>query len=118
MASGEASRPLSTYARYATWLVAAIFAALHFLRSGIDLFSVGSIAILILLGFTLQYVEKTQRPLKNYLRAALGAAVLGLVLIGMPLLIGTGILVGLLLWTGLAGAMLAWAIYYERTEPL
>ena len=118
MASGEQSRPLSTHVRYGIWLAAAIWAALHFLRDGLDRWSIGSIAVLILLGFAFQYVEKTERPVKNYLRAALGAAMLALVLIVMPLLMGAAIWIGLILWTGLAGALLAWAIYYERTEPL
>ena len=116
--SRDGARPASAYARYAIWLAAAIFAALHLLRNGIDPFSIGSIVALILLGVALQYVESTRRPRKNYLRAALGAAVLALVLIGMPLRMGTQISIGLILWVGLAGAILAWVHFYERSEPL
>lgn len=118
MASRDGARPPSAYARYAIWLAAAIFAALHLLHNGIDPFSIGSIIVLILFGFALQYVEKTRRPLKNYLRVALGAAALALVLIGMPLRMGTQIWIGLILWVGLVGAMLAWVHFYERTELL
>lgn len=77
-----------------------------------------AIAIFATLGFACQSIERRcQRPLKNYLRAILVSAVLALALIVMPLFMGRGLWIGLILWFGLSGMGLAWVHFYERTEP-
>ncbi len=104
--------------RLIAWLVAAGFAIVNFIRDGVDMFGAALIAILIALGFAAEFVEtRTQRPLKNYLRVALGSLALGLVLLVMPLVMGSGILIGLILWSGVSLAGLIWCVHYERTEP-
>jgi len=104
--------------RNAVWLAAAVLFLLNFVQRGIDLFSIILTAIVVALGFAVEHVEtQTRRPLKNYLRVALASFALGLVLVAMPLLMGAGIWIGLILWAGLSGAALFWCVYYERTEP-
>ena len=111
-------RPRLMRWRNAVWLAAVVLFLLNFLHQGIDVFDIVLTAIVVALGFVVEHVEtRTQRPLKNYLRVALASFALGLVLVAMPLLMGAGIWIGLLLWTGLSGALLFWCIHYERTEP-
>lgn len=118
MSGDESSRPL-TRVRQAIWGGVAFAALLHLLNRGFDVFSLALIATLIAFGFAVQYVEtRTVRPRRNYLRAALVSAALALVLVAMPLSIGSGLVVGLMLWVGFSAAGLAWAHVYERTEPL
>lgn len=106
------------YLRYVVPLLAAILIAKFYLGDAFHPFILVAIAILIGLGVAAQYVERhSDRPAKNYLRVALGSVALGLALIAMPLLMGAGLAIGLILWVALAGGALAWAIYYERTEP-
>ena len=105
------------------WAAAAIMVALNLLgnrgeAAAIILTLLASVALLVVLAFAVRYVEATDRPRKSYLRWALGVAVLGLALVIFPLAIGAGIIVGLILWTGFSAAGLAWAHYYERSEPL
>ena len=116
----KADSPAPRFMRWrnTVWLAAAVLFLLNFLRHGIDLFDITITAIIVALGFAVEHVEtQTQRPLKNYLRVALVSFALALVLIAMPLLMGGGIWIGLILWTGLTGAALAWCVHYERTEP-
>ena len=113
------SRPPLSRIRQLIWLAVAVVAAVHLLRQGFDAFSLVLTAILIAFGFAVQYVEtRTVRPRRNYLRAALVSAALALVLVAMPLSIGSGLVVGLMLWVGFSAAGLAWVHVYERTEPL
>jgi hypothetical protein len=78
-----------------------------------------SILLFVALAFAARYIElQTQRPRKTYLRWALGAAVLGLALVAMPLAIGAGVVIGLMLWAGFVAAGFVWARYYEQSEPL
>jgi uncharacterized membrane protein HdeD (DUF308 family) len=79
----------------------------------------GSIVLLVGLVFAIQHIElRTQRPRKTYLRWVLAVAVLGLALVVMPLAIGAGIAIGLILWVGFSATGFVWVWYYERTEPL
>jgi hypothetical protein len=104
--------------RNAVWLAAAVLFLLGFVRQGIDLTGIVLTAVMVALGFAVEHVEtRTRRPLKNYLRVALASFALGLVFVVMPLLMGAGIWIGLILWAGLSGAALFWCVYYERTEP-
>lgn len=108
----------SPYLRYAVPLVIAILIAKLYLGDAFHPFILVAIVILIALCLAAQYVERhSNRPAKNYLRVALGSVALGLALIAMPLLMGAGLAIGLILWIALAGGALAWAIHYERTEP-
>ncbi|MDO9367151.1 MAG: hypothetical protein Q7T68_01140 [Sphingopyxis sp.] len=86
-------------------------------RQDFDLLSAVLIAALILFAIAIPYIEATERPLKNYLRTGLAVAIVGLALIGMPLIMGSGFLVGLILWIGLSVGGLIWVRFYERTEP-
>lgn len=117
MTIGERS-PLKPW-RSALWLTTAIVVVLGFALQGIHPLTVALIAALIAFGFAVQYVEnRTRRPLRSYLRVGLASAVLALALIGMPLVMGAGLWIGLILWAGLSGAAFAWIVHYERTEPL
>ncbi|WP_144036797.1 hypothetical protein [Sphingopyxis witflariensis] len=118
MMAGDAPRLPLGWVRYAAWIcVVVAVAAFYSPRRDFDLLSAASIAALILFAIALPHVEKTPRPLKNYLRAGLGVAALALVLIAMPLLMGAELWLGLILWAGLSTALLAWVYFYERTEP-
>lgn len=117
--AGGAPSPRPMRWRNVVWLTAAVLFLLNFVRRGTDLYSVALTAIVVALGFGIEYVEtQTRRPLKNFLRVALASFAVGLVLVAMPLLMGAGIWIGLILWIGLSGAALFWCIHYERTEPL
>ncbi|WP_447758047.1 hypothetical protein [Sphingopyxis fribergensis] len=119
MTAGGAPRPRAMRWRYAVWLAASVLFLLNFLRHGIDLFSIALTAIVVALGFAIEYVEmQTRRPQRNFLRVALASFALALVLIVMPLMMGAGLWIGLILWTALSGGALFWCFYYERTEPL
>lgn len=119
MTAGGAPRPRSIRWRYAVWLAATVLFLLNFLRHGIDLFSIALTAILVALGLAVERVEmETQRPLRNFLRVALVSFALGLVLILMPVMMGAGLWIGLILWAALSGGALVWCVHYERTEPL
>jgi hypothetical protein len=119
MTTGDTPRPRVMRWRNAVWLAAVVLFLLNFIRHGIDLYSLALTAIAVAIGFAIEHVEtQTRRPLKNYLRVALASFALGLVLVAMPLLMGAGIWIGLILWAGLSGAALFWCVYYERTEPL
>lgn len=124
--SGEAepgARAVTPRWRLWLWAAAAVIVGLNLLgnrgeAAAIVLTLLASVALLVVLAFAVRHVEATDRPRKTYLRWALGAAVLGLALVIFPLAIGAGIVVGLILWTGFSAAGLAWAHYYERSEPL
>ena len=78
-----------------------------------------SILLFVALAFAARHIElRTQRPRKTYLRWALAASVLGLALIAMPLALGAGVVIGLMLWAGFVAAGFVWARYYEQSEPL
>jgi hypothetical protein len=101
------------------WLAATVLFLLNFLRQGIDLFSIALTAVIVALGFAVEQVEmQTRRPLRNFLRTLLASFALALVLIVMPVMMGAGLWIGLILWAALSGGGLAWCIFYERTEPL
>ncbi|NIJ38780.1 hypothetical protein FHR22_003504 [Sphingopyxis panaciterrae] len=118
MMAGGAPGPRPMRWRHAVWLAAIVLFLLNFVRHGIDLSSIVLTAIVVALGFAIEHVEtQTRRPLKNYLRVALASFAVGLVLVAMPLLMGSGIWIGLILWSGLSSAALFWCIAYERTEP-
>lgn len=120
---GEARPPAARW-RNGLWIAAVVLAGLQLWRDPTDavarvLTIVGLVGLLVVVGFAAQHVEtRTERPRKTYLRWALGVAVLGLAFVAMPLAIGAGIVIGLMLWTGFAAAGLVWAVYYERSEPL
>lgn len=119
MTAGGAPHPRSMRWRYAVWLAATVLFLLNFFRQGVDFFSIALTAIIVALGLAVEHVEtQTRRPLKNFLRVALASFALGLVLILMPVMMGAGLWIGLILWTALSGGALVWCIYYERTEPL
>lgn len=119
MTAGGEPRPRVMRWRYAIWLAAGSLFLLNFLRQGIDLFGIALTAIIVALGFALEHVEtQTRRPQRNYLRVALASCALAIVLIGMPVMMGGGMWIGLILWAALSGAALFWCVYYERTEPL
>lgn len=119
MTAGGAPGPLRMRWRYAIWLAATVLFLLNFLRHGIDFFSIALTMIVVALGFAVDRVEQnTRRPLRNFLRVALASFALALVLIVMPVMMGAGLWIGLILWTALSGAALVWCVYYERTEPL
>lgn len=118
MTTGGTSAPRIMRWRNAVWLAAAVLFLLSFARHGIDIASIVLTAIVVALGFAVEHVEtRSRRPQKSYLRVALASFALALVLIVMPLLMDAGIWIGLILWSGLSGAALAWCIHYERTEP-
>ncbi|MBL8651896.1 MAG: hypothetical protein JNL35_16020 [Sphingopyxis sp.] len=106
------------------WLAVVLLAAVQLWRDPSDwavrVFAmVASVSLLVLIVLAVQYVEtRTQRPRKSYLRWAFAVAVLGLVLVAMPLALGAGISIGLMLWAGFAVVGLVWVYFYERTEPL
>jgi hypothetical protein len=105
------------------WWLAAAALAVQLIGNRADVFAIGwaaaAAAVLILLGFAVQYVElRTVRPVKSFLRLALASFSTGLLLIAMPLLLGAQFWVGLILWLGLSFAGLIWCLHYERTEPL
>lgn len=105
--------------RYSVWLAAVVLFLLNFLRLGIDFFSIALAAIVVALGFAIDHVEThSRRPLKNFLRVVLASFALALVLIVMPVMMGAGLWIGLILWTALSAAALVWCVHYERTEPL
>ena len=120
---GEARPPAPRWRNW-LWIAAVVLAGLQLWRDPTDavarvLTIVGLVGLLVVVGFAAQHVEtRTERPRKTYLRWALGVAVLGLAFVAMPLAIGAGIVIGLMLWTGFAAAGLVWAVYYERSEPL
>ena len=119
MTAGGAPGPRSMRWRYAVWLAATVLFLLNFFRRGIDLFSVALTAIIVALSFAIEQVEtRTRRPLRNFLRVALASFALALVLILMPVMMGAGLWIGLILWAALSGGALVWCVYYERTEPL
>lgn len=106
------------YLRYAAPLLCALLLAKIYLGDAFHPFILVATVVLIALGAAAHQVElHSRRPAKNYLRVALGSAALGLALVAMPLLIGEGVGIGLILWVALAGGALAWAHFYERTEP-
>lgn len=75
-------------------------------------------AILIATGIALWWIEtRATRGNRNYLRCALAIFLGAWVLVGLPLRLGINPLVGVLLWAGMAAALLAWVYFYERTEP-
>ncbi|MDK2761137.1 MAG: hypothetical protein KYX64_07235 [Sphingopyxis sp.] len=120
----DAARPPHWHWRRWLWVAAAILLAWQIYAGGGEATAriaaaLGATALLVALGFAVQYVEqRTERPRRTYLRWAYAAAVLAIVLVAMPLAIGAGFIVGVMLWTGFSAAGLAWAISYERTEPL
>lgn len=119
MTAGGAPGPRSMRWRYAVWLAATVLFLLNFFRQGIDFFSIALTAIIVALGFAIEHVEtQTRRPLKNFLRVTLASCALAIVLILMPVMMGTGLWIGLILWAALSGGALVWCVYYERTEPL
>ena len=119
MTAGGAPGPRRMRWRYAVWLAAAVLFLLKVLRQGVDLFSIALTAIVVALGFAIDHVEQhSRRPLRNFLRVALASFALALVLIVMPVMMGAGLWIGLILWTALSGAALVCCVYYERTEPL
>lgn len=115
--TGEGSMALTRLRQIAS-VLAAIFLIVQIVLRGVDLLMLALIAALILMGLALQAIElKTVRPAKNYLRAALASAVLALLFVAMPLMLGANLWIGLILWAGVSVAGFAWAVHYERTEP-
>lgn len=108
-----------TRVRWAVSALAGILLVIQVVLQGVHPLLFGMIAVLILIGFAAQAIEtRTIRPTRNYLRAALASAVLALLFIAMPLMLGANLWIGLILWGGVTAAGFAWAIHYERTEPL
>ncbi len=116
--ANDASRPPIVWLRYAAWTGVVIAAAVFYSPwRDFDLQSAVLIAVLILFAIAIPHVEATERPRRNYLRVGLGVAAFGLALIAMPVLMGAGLWIGLILWFGLSATLLAWVHFYEHTEP-
>ena len=121
---GETAKAAAPGWRKGLWLVALVLLGLQLLRDRSDAVALvlvlfASIGLFVALAFAAHHVEtQTRRPRKSWLRWLLAVAVLALVLVVMPFALGADIVVGLILWVGFAVVGLAWAYFYERTEPL
>ncbi len=116
--ANDAPRASTAWIGYAAWIGVIVMAtAFYSPWDDFDLQHAALIAVLIPFAIAIPFVEATERPRRNYLRVGLGVAALGLALIAMPVLMGAGLWIGLILWSSLSATLLAWVRFYERTEP-
>jgi hypothetical protein len=98
----------------ALWLAAVVF-----WLGGVNLYSLGSLLVMLALTTALSWNETHfERPLRSYGRLAIGSALLLFVLVVSVLLSGGSVLLGALTWAVMSLLAAIWTIYYERTEPL
>ena len=104
----------------AYWLYMAGCAALIgliFYRDGIDIWSLTSVGMLIVLAAGMHFASRLDRPARNYFVWGLATIAIGLVLVAMPAALGRNIMFGAITWAAIALLGLIWVVHYERTEP-
>ena len=106
-------RPLPRNIGFALW-----GAAFLVWRGGLNLFTVASLFVMLGLGVALYWVEtRTVRPRRTYYLFGLGSVLLffPLVAVAPP---GASMLLGALIWAGIALLVGIWVVYYEASEPI
>jgi hypothetical protein len=99
---------------YCAWLMIMFFAMAGFSRS-----SLVEAAILgtFWIGFWLNET-RVRRPLRSFLRLALGSVLLFLFLVVDGARSAGDIAIAMAFWLGVTGLAVIWTAYYERTEPI